>query len=364
MANQVPEIRPFDLNAASEQERAALYRLVFGPGGLWAEMWPEDPPRTYEQWIANLRSIPPFVTLRIWVAWDGMEAVGRATLHIYDLPTNRHLADADIGVIAPRRRQGIGKRLLEPIVQAAEESQRTLLIGGTDSTIPAGQAFMERLGARVGMVSRTNQLDLADLDQALMQKWRDEGPREAFALGWWEGPYPEDDIVAICALKAVMNTAPRDDLEVEDMTWTPTIVRQDEESLLARKIERWTLYARHLGSGELAGYTEVFYDPRSPEILHQGDTGVLPAYRGHGLGKWLKATMIERVLAERPQVKRVRTGNANSNAPMLKINHAMGFRPYKDWTTWQVEVSRVRAYLAGGLGCSSGDRRHVGRLGQ
>ena len=32
-------------------------------------------------------------------------------------------------------------------------------------------------------------------------------------------------------------------------------------------------------------------------------------------------------------------------APMLKTNHAMGFRPYKDWTHWQVEVARAKEYL-------------------
>lgn len=37
--------------------------------------------------------------------------------------------------------------------------------------------------------------------------------------------------------------------------------------------------------------------------------------------------MIEKVLADRPQVVRVRTGNADSNAPMHKINGAMGFPP-------------------------------------
>ena len=55
---------------------------------------------------------------------------------------------------------------------------------------------------------------------------------------------------------------------------------------------------------------------------------MLPKYRGHGLGKWLKAAMLEKVLAERPAVKFVRTGNADENVPMLKINHALGFKPY------------------------------------
>jgi mycothiol synthase len=104
------------------------------------------------------------------------------------------------------------------------------------------------------------------------------------------------------------------------------------------------LYARHK-SGELAGFTQMFYDPENPENLDQGNTGVAPKYRGHRLGKWLKAAMLQKVFAERPTAKHVRTGNADSNAPMLAINHALGFKPYIAHTVWQIEVEKIKAYL-------------------
>lgn len=335
-------IRTFDVKGAARRELAAVHGLA---NRLRAEAWPEDPPRALADWERKLRSVPPYWSVHRWVAWAGDEAVGSAAAYLYTTPHNRHIVDADVAVHPDRRRQGIGKELLARVVSLAETEGKTLLIFGTDSAIPAGQAFMERLEARVGIVSRTNQLDLSRLDPALMRAWRDAGPRDGFELGWWLGPYPEEDLAAICDLKAVMNTAPRDELQMEDWTWTPEMLRQGEAAMAERKTERWTLYARHRPSGELAGYTEVFWDPTQEQTLWQGDTGVLPKYRGHSLGKWLKATMIAKVLAERPQVVRVRTGNANSNAPMLAINHAMGFRPYKDWTIWQVEVSKVQAYL-------------------
>ena len=335
--------RPFDIATASRPELEAAHTLFVR---LEAEAWPEDPPRLLDDWERTIRSVPPFWVVHRWVAWEDQQAVASANVYMFNTEHNRHVADSYVGVHPAYRRRGIGRDLLARIVAKAEEEGRTLLLAGTDSAIPAGGAVMEKIGARVAIVSRTNQLDLARLDRALMQRWRDGGPDGLFTLGWWLGPYPEADLSAICDLKAVMNTAPRDELQMDDWTWTPEMLRQGERSLAERHTDRRTFYARHRKSGELAGYTEMFWEESQPTTLWQGDTGVLPTYRGHGLGKWLKATMIEKALTEWPQVVRVRTGNANSNAPMLRINEAMGFRPYKDWTTWQIGLNEVRDCLA------------------
>jgi mycothiol synthase len=93
------------------------------------------------------------------------------------------------------------------------------------------------------------------------------------------------------------------------------------------------------------GYTEVVWNPGQPEHLGQGDTAVSPKYRNFGLGRWLKAAMLEKVLRERPQVKHIRTYNASSNEAMLRINYQLGFKHVKTTTTWQVEVDEVFKYL-------------------
>lgn len=55
---------------------------------------------------------------------------------------------------------------------------------------------------------------------------------------------------------------------------------------------------------------------------------------------------MERIGAQPGLVERIRTGNAGSNAPMLRINRELGFKPYKSITVWQVGVDRVLEYLA------------------
>ena len=142
-----------------------------------------------------------------------------------------------------------------------------------------------------------------------------------------------------------MNSEPRDNLDIEDFHFSPEHVRQMEQSMVASGTERWTLYAQERSTGAFAGFTEVFWNPNRPTILHQGGTGVMPHYRNHGLGRWLKAAMLEKVLRERPTVKVVRTGNADSNESMLHINYALGFKPYMSECVWQVETAQVEQYL-------------------
>src|SRR2546430_2748961 len=68
-------------------------------------------------------------------------------------------------------------------------------------------------------------------------------------------------------------------------------------------------------------------------------------HRGHKLGLWMKAAMLDRILRERPEAKVIRTGNANTNAQMLGINTQLGFKLAWQSTLWQVPIADVRKGL-------------------
>lgn len=87
------------------------------------------------------------------------------------------------------------------------------------------------------------------------------------------------------------------------------------------------------------------FEPWEPAVALQQNTAIEPAHRGHGLAKWAKAAMLERIRARRPAVTTIRTANAFSNQPMLAINDALGFKVVEVQTDWQAAIGRLSKSL-------------------
>jgi GNAT superfamily N-acetyltransferase len=340
------QIQPFYVREATQDEYAALNKHN---NLIRRESQPDDPPIPLEEMIQNLKNLPPFVDVKMWCAWDinQNEIFAQGNVALLRLEENPHLSQFDIAVQAGYRRTGIGRQLLALVTEAARDDKRRLLLTTTFDRIPAGEACIRHLGAQKGLEGHVNQLKLVDLDHSLINRWLEHGIQLAseFELGLWEGPYPEDQLVAVTQLIELTNQQPFGDIEINDMHMTPEQLRQTEQQLFARGSQRWTFYVIDKANGKFAGYTETIWNPNRPEILLQDMTGVFLEYRNRGLGRWLKAAMLDKVFKERPQVKYVRTGNADSNAAMLKINNELGFQPYMANIFWQIEIERILAYL-------------------
>lgn len=340
------EIRNFDDKNASEDAYNALHKCW---NQIRAEQLPDDPPIPMDELVQWLTNFPSDIEVTFWTAWDrhGAHIVAYSFI-LFSNEDNLHMAQFMIDVLPEFRRQGIGREFLSRIVDVAEGENRRLLITRTTDRIPAGETFMKRIGARKGLEGHTNQLEIADLDRNLLSQWQERAKERGagFEIGIWEGEYPEEYMDGIVELYQLINQQPFGDLEMEDFSFTAENIRQREKSLFARGNERWTLFAREKETGKFAGYTEVYWNSNRPEIISQDMTGVFPVYRNKGLGRWLKAAMLDRILAKRPQAKYVRTLNADMNAPMKKINTELGFKPYIAETAWQVETEKVSEYLA------------------
>ena len=326
-----------------------------------SEARPDDPGAAPEHTLANLRTVSQIdvplglvgvdTDITTWVGCDSDGAVvGRARIMTEDRDENRRLAVFGVGVLPQARRKGIGAALLGRVAAEAEVRARTLLLTATSSAVPSGEALMRRIGARRGVVMDAMELSTERVDRKLLDRWirRSRERAGGFALGRWEGPYPDDALqMAAPLLTETMNAEPRGDLEIEDDSWSPEQLRRIEEVLRDRGLRRTAMYVIETRSDEYAGYTEVYYDERAPQALVQGLTGVAARFRERGLGRWLKAATLERVLERLPEVRAVRTSVAESNHAMLRINRELGFQTKDRTTHWQVRLEDIRSYLGG-----------------
>ena len=280
------------------------------------------------------------------IAQRGDEVVGLATVNIYHMETNTDKAEVEIEVHPAMRRRGIGTGLLAATLEVVTDAGRTTL-GAYNRTSESANGFWASVGADLKTIERESRLWLAETDQALMQTWLDQRQKRAadYTLEHYKGPTPPHLIPAVVHLNNVMNDAPRDDADWEDDSWTESDVIDLDKLIAGRGRERWVSLVFD-PNGEPAGQTTVSIPSEKPKFGFQGNTSVDSKHRSRGLGRWLKADMWFRLRNEAPAVEALDTDNAASNAPMLAINVAMGFKPLAEWGYYQAEVDVMRAHLA------------------
>ncbi len=317
--------------------------LVAHLNRLRAESHPHDPPVDPANVWGQMQHLPPVLELDFWTVEEGGVIVAHARTQLLTVGDNQHLAELELMVSPAARGRGLGRTLLDHAARAMRERGRTLLITQTNDRVPAGEAFARRAGFQPGLSNHVNRLLLSDIPDGLLDAWTTR-PDDGYTLEVWTDGVPDADLEAYAELLNVMNSAPRDDLDLEDHRTTPEEVRSMET--LARAGGRVTVVAVvRAPDGTLAGLTDVSWRPAQPGIVSQGNTGVLPAHRGHQLGRWLKAANVREVVRLNPQATEIRTQNADSNGPMLKINTDLGFRPFMASTVWQGAVADVLSGL-------------------
>ena len=168
-----------------------------------------------------------------------------------------------------------------------------------------------------------------------------------YELHFHQTPFPEEVIAQFCELQFQMNTAPLDDYGEDDLVVTPEIWRDWEAKANAAMTEINTFISAHKPTGEFVGSTSIETDRLWPEQAWQWETVVHPHHRNKGLGRWLKAAMIEKLATMKVPVERIDTFNAGSNAPMLGINLQMGFKPILVTNTLQGDLAKAKELLTG-----------------
>lgn len=260
---------------------------------------------------------------------------------------NGHMMFGSAAALGPWRRRGIGRAWLRHVLDWMPETGATSLMASAHE--PDGHAFLRWLAGEPKQLLRYSRTDFRALDWDMIQRWVDEagGRAPGYTLEIHTRRLPEDLWDEYCAAKTEqMRHIPRDGLDMGDWVFDADDQRDFYRLLDTYAADHNVIWVRDPG-GRIVAITDGGYYPHQPRYVQQFFTGVHPDARGLGLGKWVKARMLQ--LAREAYGDRdihwVRTDNATSNAPMLAINERLGFREYRVRGIYQAHRDQIAERL-------------------
>lgn len=333
------EVREIDVAQLSEdalRDLAAMHTAIERESDpdvpAWSLAW------TAGMYPRSLSTVQDHVSL---LAFADDRPVGRALIELNN-EANAHILEMDIGVHPEMRRRGIGTALVRRAVDIARRHERTDVVSWAVKSDAASRFWAAR-GFESAYVERSNQLRMAEVDWDRMAGWvaaaqpaRDAG----FRLEFWNA-IPDDRISDIVEVSAGMFDAPLDDLALAHTTSTDQSIREWSQRWRSMGSNRWMMLV-YAPDGSPAAYTGIMIHKTRPHLGSQRSTTTLPQYRNQGLGRWIKAAMVQRLAADCPELVLIETDNAESNRPMLRLNEEMGFVPAARFEAFQAEVGDIQ----------------------
>jgi hypothetical protein len=126
---------------------------------------------------------------------------------------------------------------------------------------------------------------------------------------------------------------------VDPELWDADRIRRAEQTLIEAGQRLYAVAAMHEQSGHLAAITLIGTDPGTPGWGFQALTAVLPDHRGNRLGLRVKVAMLEQLISDRPDIRRIMTGNAGANQHMIAINEQLGFEVASVHRRWELDLA-------------------------
>ena len=282
---------------------------------IYNEVWPQRAvtPADVEAW--EQLSV---ATVELLADVDGPETGSAAS----SVPSSRpHVALLLVTVLPQHRRRGAGAALFDELVrwataQGVQELEAPVALGDDESL-----AFGERRGLREASRNVDLELRLADVDPP-----RVDTPDGVEIVLLAERP---DLVHGVYA--AGLDALP--DIPGSE-GWKPISFEQFTEAHL-----RGLSVHVAIASDEVVGYAKLHAGADGTSAEH-GMTAVTRAWRGRGIASSLKRAQID--WAKANGLDRLTTENDERNAPMRRINEALGYRETTGWILLHARVADLR----------------------
>lgn len=302
-------------------------------------------PISLDSWLIHMRRPDPEDAQELYGFFDPAGRCLGSSLLFIPLQDNTDKVYSVVDVAPEHRRHGVGRALVERNVQRAGELGRSMLFAETlvpgvaDSDHPFVK-FARATGFSAGWDEVARHLSLpvspGRLDELATATAAHVGDYdiEVFVDG-----VPEQHLAGLAELLSLLAVdAPSGDIEFEAEAVTPDRLRR----MAAREREQGRTHlsalAIHRSTGVVAAQSDLTIDA-GVEHANQLGTFVHRAHRGKRLGMAVKVANLRRLHRDRPDVRFVRTMNAETNDHMVSINVELGFEVVEVLTEWTIDIA-------------------------
>jgi GNAT superfamily N-acetyltransferase len=323
------KLREWDPGTASIDELGAVLRAI---NEIVVADVPEDPPWREDMFREYLAITKPGERRTSWLATtDGGEVLGHASLLALE-----EIGVLELSVVPEARRNKVGTALLAAVARrAAEEGFESVgveVIGGTPSV-----NFFEAHRFECAFIEMRNRLDLSGVDWLRLGEMA-AGIGAGYRVEYHPGGPPPEFYAQYAAAKEAARASVVEDLELRPSSYDSERLAASLRTLHARGLKPYIVIAVHEATGTIAGLTEVVVPAQRPTRADQYDTIEVPAHRGYGISRAIKARMLFELRAAEPHLVDVQTWNALENEPLLQVNAELGFKPDREWREYEADV--------------------------
>lgn len=266
------------------------------------------------EWVSSVEgfrhqwaSSPPEARRAAWCVEDGDEVIGWAICALMVETSEPGVGWIGVNVLPGRRRAGLGSALLAAAERHAMEIGVTRLLSHSRGD-EASASFARSRGYEQTASNEILVIDPRDVEQPVPPEGVELKAYTAFVDNPW--PIYHVDVTSLLDEpgEARLDTLPYD-------YWLESFWRHPSLDHDASTVA--------LVDGVAAATTILHTDRASGRGKNYG-TGTLPEHRGRGLATLAKQASLVR--AAELGCTTVYTGNDATNAPMLAINHKLGYR--------------------------------------
>jgi len=223
-----------------------------------------------------------------------------------------------------------------------DETSNALVI---DSKEGMNDYIEDYFGAYVGSIVESYELNVKEANVEKIDAWLAEAPAKFpnLRIAFYE-EIPDDLLEEYSAFFTQMNKDISGNSDSFDPIVTAASIHSRQET---GKLKHYRTYSYLIfnSANQLIAKTNVFVNLKQPQKMQQYMTGVMKKYRGRGLSKWLKAAMFKKMMADFPELEKIKTEAHPENHASRELSKQMGYKRMGTAKEFLIDRAKIVQYL-------------------